>query len=293
MNTAEEIKDKIGTAEELHSVVKTMKALAAVNIRQYEKAAQALLQYNHTLRLALRGVLVHGPAARLTQKDQEVDKLAAVIFGSDQGMCGQLNDLIVRHALSEMDNMGVTPDRRFVVVVGRRAAARIEDEDQELHRVMSVPGSSSAISNTVRELVVTVEKLDARRDVRHVILFFSKHQGGAAYNQHTEHMLPMDRNWLHQIEAEEWPTNKIPLFRMKRQELFSSLVRQYIFVSLFQAMAESLASENASRLAAMQGAEKNISERLDELNSTYHRRRQQAITEELLDIVSGFSALEE
>jgi F-type H+-transporting ATPase subunit gamma len=75
--------------------------------------------------------------------------------------------------------------------------------------------------------------------------------------------------------------------------LFRRLVRQHLFVSLYRAFAESLASEHASRLTSMQGAEKNIEERLGELWSSFHRQRQMSITEELLDIVSGFMALSE
>jgi F-type H+-transporting ATPase subunit gamma len=83
----------------------------------------------------------------------------------------------------------------------------------------------------------------------------------------------------------------LPLFSMDRDQLFSALIRQYLFVSLFRACAESLASENASRLAAMQGAERNIEERLEELQTQFHQQRQMTITEELLDIVAGFEAL--
>jgi F-type H+-transporting ATPase subunit gamma len=78
---------------------------------------------------------------------------------------------------------------------------------------------------------------------------------------------------------------------MDRERLFSALIHQYLFVSLYRAFAESLASENAARLAAMQNAERNIEERLGELNRQYHQQRQTAITSELLDIVSGFEAL--
>jgi F-type H+-transporting ATPase subunit gamma len=69
------------------------------------------------------------------------------------------------------------------------------------------------------------------------------------------------------------------------------LIREYLFVSLFRACAESLASENASRLAAMQRADKNIDELLEDLNGTFHRLRQSGIDEELFDVVSGFEAL--
>lgn len=70
-----------------------------------------------------------------------------------------------------------------------------------------------------------------------------------------------------------------------------ALIREYLFVSLFRACAESLASENASRLAAMQRADKNIDELLEDLNGTFHRLRQSGIDEELFDVISGFEAL--
>ena len=73
--------------------------------------------------------------------------------------------------------------------------------------------------------------------------------------------------------------------------MLRALVRGYLFVSIFRACAESLASENASRLAAMQRAEKKIDELLDELTGTFHRLRQSAIDEELFDVISGFEAL--
>ncbi len=76
-------------------------------------------------------------------------------------------------------------------------------------------------------------------------------------------------------------------------ETLGALIREYVFVSLFRACAESLASENASRLAAMERAEKNIDELLEKLQGTLHRVRQSGIDEELFDVFSGFEALSE
>ena len=70
-----------------------------------------------------------------------------------------------------------------------------------------------------------------------------------------------------------------------------ALIREYLFISLFRACAESLASENASRLAAMERADKNINELLEHLHGTFHRLRQSGIDEELFDVISGFEAL--
>lgn len=80
---------------------------------------------------------------------------------------------------------------------------------------------------------------------------------------------------------------------MDADRLFSALIRQHLFASLYRACVESLASENASRLRSMQAAEKNIQERIEDLTGLYHRERQASITAELLDVVAGSEALAE
>jgi hypothetical protein len=89
---------------------------------------------------------------------------------------------------------------------------------------------------------------------------------------------------LADLTREPWPTRILPMFTMDRQALFSELIQQYLFAFLFRAFADSLASENASRLAAMQGAERNIRDRLGDLTRFYYQQRQMSITGELLDI---------
>jgi F-type H+-transporting ATPase subunit gamma len=74
-------------------------------------------------------------------------------------------------------------------------------------------------------------------------------------------------------------------------QVLRAFVREHLFVSLFRASAESLASENASRLAAMQRADRNIGELLTELGARYHRIRKSGIDEELFDVVAGFDAM--
>jgi len=100
--------------------------------------------------------------------------------------------------------------------------------------------------------------------------------------------LPLDRLWLQKIEKQEWRSRTIPTFTMPSDALISSLLRQYFFISLYRAFGESLASENASRLASMQVAEKNIEDRLSEFTNEFQQERQSAITGELLEIISGF-----
>ena len=95
----------------------------------------------------------------------------------------------------------------------------------------------------------------------------------------------------HKLAAMSWPTKNLPEVIEGAESALQAFVRGYLFVLLFQACAESLASENASRLAAMQRAEKNIEDILEDLNRTFRRVRQESIDEELFDVISGFEAL--
>jgi F-type H+-transporting ATPase subunit gamma len=97
--------------------------------------------------------------------------------------------------------------------------------------------------------------------------------------------------WFDKLAATPWPSKIIPQVIDGAPSALDPFLRGYLFVLLFQACAESLASENASRLASMQRAEKNIDGMLDDLNRKFHQLRQEAIDEELFDVIAGFEAL--
>ena len=292
MDTLESLKRKIRSADELQSVVRTMKALAAVSIRQYEKAVESLAHFNRTVLLGLRAALKNRPRDAAAARLAPEGKLGTIVFGSDQGMCGQLNEQIVSHAIAGMDELGVGPDQRVVLAVGERAGARLEDSDVPVVDMLAVPSSLAGVTPSVQELVLKIQEWNAAQGIERVVLYYSEQVGAASYQPATLHLLPVDREWLARLEEEPWPTHVLPAFTMGFDGLFSALIRQYLFVSLYRAFAESLASENASRLAAMQSAERNISERLGQLHAQFNQQRQTSITEELLDIVSGFEALQ-
>jgi F-type H+-transporting ATPase subunit gamma len=107
----------------------------------------------------------------------------------------------------------------------------------------------------------------------------------------SQRLLPLDQAWVSRLAQLPWPTKNLPEVIGEREATLSAFLGEYLFVSLFKACAESLAAENGSRLAAMQRAEKNIEDRLEELNQTFHRLRQSSIDEELFDVVSGYESL--
>lgn len=119
----------------------------------------------------------------------------------------------------------------------------------------------------------------------------NRREGRTTAQPRAHHLLTLPDSYLRKLSDADWPGRSLPLFRMDPGRLMSWLVQQRLFVVIYRALAEALASEHASRLAAMQAAERNIEERRDDLQQLYRQRRQETITRELLDVVSGFEAV--
>ena len=290
MLTTEFLKRRIQSAQDLLGVVKTMKALAAVSIRQYQRAVESLGEYNRTVEMGLQ-VVLRQSVETMAQTRSKTARLGAIVFGTDQGLCGQLNNIIVSHAMEEMNKTGILKENRIIIAVGIRTADLLEDSGQPVFEILTTPGSTAGITPMVQDITMLLEDWRFKRQVEHMHLFYNEYISGATYRPKTLRILPVEEAWLKDLKQRKWESRTLPLFTMDWENLFRALIREYLFVSIYRAFANSLASENASRLAAMQSAEKNIEERLEELFMQFHRQRQMVITEEILDIVSGFEAL--
>jgi F-type H+-transporting ATPase subunit gamma len=285
------LRRKIAGAEDLRSVVRTMKAVAASSIGQYEKSVRALDDYYRTVELGL-GVCFRksGPAPLVAERKGKtvVEAIGAVVFGSDQGLVGQFNDVVADHAVKTLASLTAKPE---VWAVGERVHARLTDSGLPLIGLFSVPGSVKAITPLVGQILVGSGLHRSQGNATELHLFFNRPTSGSGYEPVNQRLLPLDENWRRSLADLPWPTGNLPEVIGSGTATLRAFIREYLFVSLFRACAESLASENASRLAAMQRADKNIDESLEDLNGKFHRLRQSGIDEELFDVVSGFEAL--
>lgn len=289
--TTESLRTKIDRAKDLQSVVRTMKALAASNIGQYEKSVSALSDYYHTVELGL-GLcfrkIAFTPAPE-EGKGQKNGLIGAVVFGSDQGLVGQFNDIIADYAVKELEAL---PGKAQVWAVGERVYSRLLDEGFPPIGLYNVPNSVKAITPLIAQILVENEKLRSQDEDAELHLYYNRHKTRVTYEPVSQRLLPFDETWRDDLTKLSWPTkNLLPEVMGDITETLRALISEYLFVSLFRACAESLASENSSRLAAMQRADKNIDELLDNLNGEYYRVRQSGIDEELFEVVSGFEAL--
>jgi len=290
METLETLGKRIATTKDLQSIVRTMKSLSAVSIRQYEQAAAALTAYNGTIELGLQVLLREGPVPDATEPQPDL-RTAAIVFGSDHGLCGRFNEQVVRFAHAEMQRLIPFARDRTYLAIGIQAATHLESLDEVIDAYLFLPGAVSGLTATAHAILLKIDAWQREHGIGRVLLFHNTRAVDVTATPVTAQLLPLDPRWLQRIAARHWPSRALPTHRMESRALFAALIREHLFVSLYQAGAESMASEHATRLAAMQAAERNIQEHLDEMSSAFRHRRQEAITEELLDIVGGYESL--
>ena len=290
-DTTASLRRKISSAGDLQSVVRTMKALAASSIGQYEKSVRALADYYRTVELGLGACFRESKpsAPRLERKGQaDAKSIGAVVFGSDQGLVGQFNDVVADYAIK---TLAALPGKPQVWAVGERVHARLTDAGLPPIGLFTVPNSVKAITPLVGQIQIESEAHRAKGDYSRLYVFHNRPRSGALYEPVSQRLLPLDAQWKTGLAKVHWPSKNLPEVMGGGTGTLRAFIREYLFISLFRACAESLASENASRLGAMQRADKNIDDLLEKLHGTFHRLRQSGIDEELFDVISGFEAL--
>lgn len=285
----EALRNRVDGVVDLQAVVRTMKAVSASSITQYENAVSALNQYYATVEHGLIACLKQPDAPLFFLHDREVNHPAAIIvFGSDQGFVGQFNDSLAEFVRQNLLKMG---GEQKVWVVGERLQGRLQDINIVLEDCLNVPASVAGVTPLVGDLLMALEYLLESGAQAPLYLFHNKPgEISGQYKPHMHKLLPLDKSWQQALQQKPWDGPCLPEALGDTAHTLRALIREYLFVSLYQTCAESLASENASRLVAMRRAEKNIEEMLGGLKHTYHNQRQGEIDAELFDVVAGYSA---
>jgi F-type H+-transporting ATPase subunit gamma len=291
-DTLVNLRHKLNGARQLGSVVRAMKAVAATSIAQYEAAVSALGDYARSvelgLSLCLQGVGDSSVAEPLSQPITTRDRpTTALIFGSDQGLVGRFNEVIADFALQ---TLGKLPGPATLWIVGERVAAHLEAVKLPIRRRFAAPNAVAAITTVVSDIQLEIESYTAGSQCP-VYVFHNQPRAAARYEPAAQRLLPLDAAWRNRLSCIEWPTPALAEMLGGSAASLPALVHEHLFIGLFRACAESLASENASRLEAMQRAQKNIDEVSAKLHSSLNRLRQSSIDAELFDVVAGCNAV--
>lgn len=290
MDTLETLSASIKTTEGIQSIVRTMKSLSAASIHQYERAADAVAKYSDTVDRGLQVVLRDRdiPHAGWQTETGAGGRSAVIVIGSDRGMCGRFNDRIASFASTHLLQEQTAAGKPLLAVMGIRAVSRLSTEGHQADEIMALPGSAGGLARSAQEVIAYIDRLSRAETVTQVDLIHNTRTGGVGSAPVARRLMPVAPGYLEGLAKKPWPSRSLPMFRMEAEALLRWLLREHIFVTIYRALAESLASEHASRLASMQNAEHNISDRQEELLASFRQKRQENITRELLDLIVGF-----
>lgn len=291
-DSLQELVRRIESAVELHAITRTMRGLAAVNLRHHEIAATATNEYEAIVEDGLQIALREGRIHRLPVAVPHARASTAMfVFGSNQGLCGPVNRQVTAQAVEEA--AGITALAR-VGAVGARLGAELELAGLEPDVRWDLPATIEAIAPRAEQLLLQAERWRDEPGVERFVLVFPHYLGrNRGYEPVSLQLLPTDREWLEWLAIRRWPSRVIPTFDGAWSELVGDLIRQALFVRLHRSFAQTMASVSASRLSAMDAAQKTIEDRLTILHRTHHQLRHNEITKELLDVSAGFELLKD
>jgi F-type H+-transporting ATPase subunit gamma len=269
------LEGRIASIRELRELMRAMRAMAASHVQEGQSALAGIREYTSVIESAIGEGLrllaqAPAPAASTPGEDSKV----VVVICSEHGFVGGFNEHLVDRAIAELD-----PGCR-IAVVGRRGADQLAERSVE--PVWSVPMATHAGG------VLSVARQAAERlaGVSAVRLVFADYQSGVRYEVASRSVLPLDP-LLFSDNGNGVP----PLHHLSPAVLLERLAGEYLLAEIARAMMESFASENAARLQMMESADRNIDARVQHLVMQARHLRQEAITSELLDLITGAEAI--
>jgi F-type H+-transporting ATPase subunit gamma len=262
---------------ELQEIVGAMRTMAAARVQEAHAALDGTRAYAQMIGDAIAAALPPLPEARDRAAAARPAPSGLVLFMAEHGFTGALND--------ELAAAAVASRGQALFVVGSRGRAILEERGATAVWTTAMATHAGAVTATARQIAEALHRRFARGHLAAVAIVYFRHRGGGRRALERQSLLPVD---LSRFEAPRAASP--PLTNLAPQALIGGLIEEYVFAQLAQAALESFAAENGARLAAMQSAREKLDEKTTDLQGLERRLRQEEITAELLEIVTGSEA---
>ncbi len=280
------LKNRIRGVENTQKITKAMEMVAASKLKRFQKLMEQTTPYVH----ALEGVL-----DRLLQTDipllhplldqREEKETAVLVITSDTGLCGSYNQALIAETQRFLATRAKAP---LLIGVGKNGVNALIRSGQTWHKAFT-DTKTSQLESVITENTSLIETLFTTRKVDAIYAVYSHFTGRSTYRATTEKILPFQ----FEPAAQKIPgeTGSPYIMEPSREALFARLVPLVFAVKVRMIFMESLISEQMARMNAMSQATENANELIDTLVLLRNKMRQAAITNELIEIVSGSKAL--
>ncbi|MCF0180948.1 MAG: ATP synthase F1 subunit gamma [Muribaculaceae bacterium] len=290
MSTLRELKSRIGSVSSTQKTTSAMKMISSAKMRKATSQLQRLLPFRDMVQSIISHLLVTDQEFDSPLiAEREVKSIALVAFGSDDGLCGAFNINIFKQLLAIINNLRDTHGNNVkitIVPVGKKLAKAAHKIAGNGIDVVNAPINTRS---DVDELSAFTEMLKDRflsKEWDRVELLYMHFKSTSKQIFTREQLLPVSYKTLAQ-EIDARAANSPCLFEPSASAIFESVLPLHVRAMVQEVFTESAASEQATRVMAMQTASDNASELLEALNLEYNKLRQQGITTELLDIIGG------
>lgn len=289
MANLQALRRKIGSVKNTQKITKAMKLVAASKLRRAQQRILAFRPYGQELRRVLANLSgrVNRSAHPFLQK-RTVQIIQVTVISSDRGLCGAFNMNIFRKAIQVIEDCEKRGVKVIVGVVGRKG----NEFFRRRHWPLRDPNVDVFERLTYEHaLEIGLGAMEAYEsgifDEAYVV--YNEFKSVIQQRVVVEKTIPIEP--LKEFGVVEAPSTGGYLYEPNQEELLRSLLPKYVQAQVYRILLESLAAEQAARMAAMDGATRNAGDLIKQLNLQYNKGRQEAITKELLDIVGGAEAL--
>jgi F-type H+-transporting ATPase subunit gamma len=287
METLDSLRKTLQVSKSIKQVVSTMKALSATNIKKYDKIVKILYAYRSNIELGIQAIMMFAEKIEISDMKYIVNtgnKNLAIVFGSNQGLCGRFNDRIKDFVSNDIVDIANSQ----IIVIGDRLLNLMEITKLNIVKSIYLPNSIENSSSMIYELLQVIDEKLKNKEINNVFLYYTLSDDTMNGTVTKTRIIPIDKKLLESAKNKVWPTNNLPYWQVKNEVLISDLLNQYIFTILNNALVNSITSEQKNRLLTLQSAELNINELIKNKNLEYNQKRQGTITSELLDVVVGY-----
>ena len=293
MATLRELKTRIGSVSSSEKITGAMKMISSAKVHKNEQELRRLLPFKSQIQQIMGHVLSSDEnfSSPLIE-EREVKKIALVVFGSDDGLCGAYNMNVFKKLLEEINQL----HRDFgdhidltLYPVGRkilRAASHLKGPGVTVKALEGI--DSKMAPEKVDSFTMTLKEGFTDKEYDLVKVVYMKFFSISRQRATVDTLFPVKEELLLQgLEEEKKKENRLYIFEPDPNRIFNEVLPMFVLSTMQEITIENRASEQAARVMAMQSANDNAKKLLEELQLEYNKLRQQAITTELLDILGG------
>ena len=295
MPSLDDLKKRIASVKSTQKITKAMKMVAAAKLRKAQEAAEQSRPYADNMKNLMdsisRGFIQTDSSRNLLTGSDEDKIYLLVLFTSERGLCGGFNSQISKSLKEKIVELQKQNKEVKIICIGKKGYDIIKRQYNELivdtidlSEIKSVQyGDAKKISDKIIKMY-----FDAEFDK--CLIFYNKFKSVISQVPTEQQVVPAEIVEQTDNEDKVMDNNFIE-FEPNEKEILEELLPLNFAVQIFKALLESSASEQGSRMSAMDNASRNASDMIDSLTLFYNRSRQAVITKELIEIISGAEAV--